>query len=337
MPVKPGLHSYNLNRRIGSPAPKLAVLHYLRLFLVLCGLGGLGYYGYTLADQHIYQAYENWSFDRHMAGHPATFEDWLRERTPLGTFMKAAPPVAESARSTTSKPLGNAPSLPPLQEGALLGRVSISRLNLSAIVRQGVDEETLSRAVGHVPSTAFPGQEGNFAIAAHRDTLFRALKDIKQGDDVTFQSTAGNYRYRVISTQIVVPSNISVLKPPAEGGWLTMITCYPFYYVGSAPKRFIVQAKLVSTDSGAAVKDGSDTASARPEQTTSPPHLKPAAAKHAGIRHKEAEQASLKQPRHVRGFAGFQQVLNRPDPFEIPPDKKHKRGFWHRLFHHDSD
>ncbi|HEY7307024.1 MAG TPA: class D sortase, partial [Bryobacteraceae bacterium] len=142
------------------------------------------------------------------------------------------------------------------------GRIEIKRLSLSAMVRQGVDAKMLSVAVGHVPSTALPGELGNFAIAAHRDTLFRGLKGVRKGDLVTFESQNGTYTYKVLATKIVTPSDVSVLR--ADGGGLiplsgsaespahllTMITCYPFNYVGSAPKRFIVQAKLVDqTDS----------------------------------------------------------------------------------------
>ena len=106
--------------------------------------------------------------------------------------------------------------------------------------------------MGHVPSTALAGQPGNFAIAAHRDTLFRALKDIKKGDIVTFQSPSGVFSYQVAATKIVRPTDVSVLRPDGgglianPGKLLTMITCYPFYYVGSAPKRFIVQAQMVN-------------------------------------------------------------------------------------------
>jgi len=138
-------------------------------------------------------------------------------------------------------------------------------LGLSAIVREGVGAHTLSTAVGHIPSTSLPGQDGNFAIAAHRDTLFRALKDIRTGDLVTFQSPAGSYTYRVAATSIVKPSDVSVLR--ADGGGLirekldqegpdkllTMITCYPFYYVGAAPKRFIVEARMVEAGPSATV------------------------------------------------------------------------------------
>jgi sortase A len=132
-----------------------------------------------------------------------------------------------------------------------MGRVEIPRLNLSAIVRQGVQQSTLSHAVGHVPSTQGPGAVGNFAIAAHRDTLFRALKDIKAGDTVTFQSTGGTFDYQVISTEIVKPTDVSVLRPDGSQKLLTMITCYPFYYVGSAPQRFIVTARLLKESANA--------------------------------------------------------------------------------------
>jgi sortase A len=141
------------------------------------------------------------------------------------------------------------------------------------MVREGVDNETLSRAVGHLPYTALPGQTGNFAIAAHRDTLFRALKDIQKDDRVTFQSQTGSYTYEVVSTKIVKPSNLSVVQPQGSEKLLTMITCYPFYYVGSAPKRFIVQAKLV--DSNLAIQPalrGQDTQL----QNTRPPPPGPA-------------------------------------------------------------
>ena len=136
-----------------------------------------------------------------------------------------------------------------------------------------MDAKTLSIAVGHVPSTALPGQTGNFAIAAHRDTLFRALKDIKRDDLVTFRSAAGSYTYQVLATEIVKPTEVSVLRP--DGGGLidpsasvaggqklmTMITCYPFYYVGSAPKRFIVEGKLIASDSANKLGESAQVAS----------------------------------------------------------------------------
>ena len=108
-----------------------------------------------------------------------------------------------------------------------------------------MEQQTLSSAVGHVPSTQAPGAIGNFAIAAHRDTLFRALKDIRIGDTVEFQAPDRTFDYQVVSTQIVRPTDVSVLRPQGNQRLLTMITCYPFYFVGSAPKRFIVTARLL--------------------------------------------------------------------------------------------
>lgn len=238
----------------------------MRSLLLLGGLCGVGYYGYEVSDQYVYQAYENWAFDQQITGHgsSATFLDYLRDRTPLGAVLKNdhEPPAPQPpGQHTATYRVTPRPMRP--ANGSLLGRVEIPRLHLAAIVREGADAGVLSRAVGHVPSTALAGQRGNFAIAAHRDTLFRALKDIRIGDVVTVDTTKERYSYEVFSTRIVKPTEVSVLR--ADGGFaparrnqlmnvadrpdhlLTMITCYPFYYVGSAPQRFIVQARLISS------------------------------------------------------------------------------------------
>ncbi|HXE11111.1 MAG TPA: class D sortase [Bryobacteraceae bacterium] len=244
--TKPGLHTHNIRRKSTPPKPRRhrAVVWMRILFLVIAFIG-FAYYGYTLGNRYLYQAYENWAFDQEIAGREATVKDWIMETTPLGNWLgyhiPAAKPLAQVSHPATSAGPAAPPALP---EGALIGRVEIPRLHLSAIVRQGVDHRTLATAVGHVPSTQAPGDIGNFAIAAHRDTLFRALKDIKIGDTVKFQAPDRTYAYQVSSTQIVKPSDVSVLRPQGNQRLLTMITCYPFYYVGSAPKRFIVTAKL---------------------------------------------------------------------------------------------
>lgn len=257
--VRPGEHSHNARRRVQESVLGNSLIRWLRILLLIAGLSCTGYYVYSVCHQYVYQSYENWAFEQHIAGYRnVTFSDYVREQTPLrfvfGTRAPAAPaPAAPSVARVEPKPEA-APVPPP--EGTVLGRIEIKRLRLSAMVRQGVDAKTLSVAVGHVPSTALPGQVGNFAIAAHRDTLFRGLKDIKKGDLVTFESATGTFTYRVLATKIVKPSDVGVLR--ADGGGLipvtssgtpehllTMITCYPFYYVGSAPKRFIVQAELV--------------------------------------------------------------------------------------------
>ena len=91
-----------------------------------------------------------------------------------------------------------------------------------------------------------PGENGNCVIAGHRDTHFRVLKDIREGDDIILQTSAGQFLYRVKRTRIVSPENTSALAP-TKTAELNLITCYPFYYLGSAPKRFIVEAQLAGS------------------------------------------------------------------------------------------
>jgi LPXTG-site transpeptidase (sortase) family protein len=126
--------------------------------------------------------------------------------------------------------------------GGLVGILDVPRLRLTTPVVQGDDERTLQRAVGHLPDTPMPWEHGNSAMAAHRDGLFRPLKDVRIGDEIRFRTTRDEFRYRVTKTSIVLPDDVSVLAAQSDTS-LTLITCYPFYYVGSAPKRFIVQAE----------------------------------------------------------------------------------------------
>jgi len=134
----------------------------------------------------------------------------------------------------------------PLKRGALVGRISVPRLGISAIVEEGVDDDTLAIAIGHVPGTALPGSDGNIAVAGHRDTFFRALKDLEVQDEIQLATPQGSFRYRVESWQVVNPDAVGVLRPTAEPR-LTLITCYPFEFFGHAPKRFVVKAVQIPT------------------------------------------------------------------------------------------
>ena len=141
-----------------------------------------------------------------------------------------------------------APNAPPIghmiPEGGVIGRVEINRVGLSAIVVEGDSPALLRRAVGHVPNTAVPGEIGNIALTGHRDTFFRSLRHLRQGDIITLETTGGQYQYAVESTSVVSPTATEVLKS-SSGQELTLITCYPFYFVGPAPSRFIVRAHKV--------------------------------------------------------------------------------------------
>lgn len=124
---------------------------------------------------------------------------------------------------------------------APLGILEIPRLQLSAVAEEGADTDTLDLSVGHVAKTAYPGLPGNSAFAAHRDTYFKNLEDIQIGDQINFKSLDHDYRYQVSSIQIVDGSDTSVLADTGQST-ITLVTCYPFHYIGAAPKRFIVTA-----------------------------------------------------------------------------------------------
>ncbi len=127
-------------------------------------------------------------------------------------------------------------------EGRVIGRLAIPRLGLSALIVEGVGDRDLAVAAGHIPGTSLPGREGNAAIAGHRDTFFRPLRLIRNHDTIEVTTLAGEFEYRVISTEIVEPGDTQVLMP-TKTETLTLVTCYPFYFVGPAPRRFIVQAE----------------------------------------------------------------------------------------------
>jgi sortase A len=138
--------------------------------------------------------------------------------------------------------------------GELIGQVEVPRLKLSAAVAEGDDESTLGKAVGHLPDTPLPWERrGNVGLAAHRDGLFRKLEGIRLNDDVRVLTRRGEFHYRVRKTHIVNPEDVWVLDQTATPT-ITLITCYPFSFVGNAPQRFVVQAELVGQVAGAALK-----------------------------------------------------------------------------------
>ena len=127
-----------------------------------------------------------------------------------------------------------------------LATLKIGRLGLEVPVLEGTDDSILNRGAGHIADTAAPGEDGNSGIAGHRDGFFRPLKDASVGDIVELVTARGTTRYRIERTWIVEPEDVSVLEP-TPGGALTLVTCYPFYFIGSAPQRFIVRAVRITS------------------------------------------------------------------------------------------
>ena len=131
-----------------------------------------------------------------------------------------------------------------LMEGDVIGEIQVPRLRLNAIVIQGDSPASLRRAVGHVSKSALPGEWGNVALAGHRDTFFHPLRDIRLGDEIMFKTRERSFAYRVESIEVVAPTDMRVLES-STGHDLTLLTCFPFHYVGPAPKRLIVRAREV--------------------------------------------------------------------------------------------
>ncbi|MGC9950279.1 MAG: class D sortase [Bryobacteraceae bacterium] len=198
-------------------------LRWAKWILFAGGVAMLAYCGFVLADTWLFQNRERHRLERLLA-----------ER--------------HAAAGRVSATAAQAPALQPAVIDGLIGQIEIPRLGLSAIVMEGTDRITLRRAAGHIAGTALPGQPGNVGIAAHRDTFFRPLRNIRRNDIITLTTLLGEYRYRVVSTKIVPPSDIAVLNP-SPNEVLTLVTCYPFYFVGSAPSRFIVRAERVGNAS----------------------------------------------------------------------------------------
>jgi sortase A len=213
----------------------------LEWFFLLLGLVALDTYVWVNASTVLSQAYQDWSFDQTLRGVAPSVPGFVSDEI---SWMFGGRREKVEAPEAAPK-FEPAPQKTPPVPSSLIGRLEIPRLQLTAMVREGADGKTLHRAVGHIPGTALPGYAGNVALAGHRDTFFRELRNIKKDDTIEFETENGTYRYLVESTQIVGPRDVSVLAA-SNGQTLTLVTCYPFYYIGSAPKRFIVRAAQVA-------------------------------------------------------------------------------------------
>jgi sortase A len=164
------------------------------------------------------------------------------------TEMVNAERYQQEQRTALERAL-SAPKAPTVEKGALslgslIGSLDIPRLRLSVMVVEGDDDKSLKKGIGHLPDTPLPWQPGNAAFAGHRDTYFRPLERISAGDEIRLTTPRGVFSYRVREIAIVKPENVSALSW-TEGSTLTLITCYPFSFIGNAPKRFVIRAAQV--------------------------------------------------------------------------------------------
>lgn len=239
----------------------MKVWRWLERVIFVAGLLGVSIWFGSIGERALFQAWQDWSFDRQLRGQPADFDAFLsEEKQRLVSFItrsaqrRTAPPPTRDWQSATvtvppprklSAARDSLPATRSMPDRSLIGRLRIPRLRVSAMVREGVGESTLRVALGHIPGTALPGMPGNVGLAGHRDTLFRPLRQIRRDDLIRLETLRGTYNYRVENTEIVRPKNVSVLRL-GDQPELTLVTCYPFYYVGAAPKRFVVQARQIS-------------------------------------------------------------------------------------------
>jgi sortase A len=205
-----------ITRQMPSSQRARCSLRWSRNAFLSIGVFALGYSGFVVLDSKLYQANQARHFQQQMES--------------------VRPPAASVV------PVAYLPAIP--AAGNALGRIEIPRIGLTAMIMEGTDGRILRRAVGHIQGTPMPGQQGNVAIAGHRDTFFRPLRNVQADDEITLTTLGGSYRYLVDSTQVVSPDDMQVLDNSSDT-ILTLVTCYPFYFVGPSPKRFIVRAHKI--------------------------------------------------------------------------------------------
>ena len=199
----------NLAKKLVVPVSRRPrAIRWTRDLLFLVGVAALTYVGFTLLEAKLYES---------------SAVDAL---------------LAQSETAANTNVLKST-----IRGGDVLGRIDVPRLGLSVAILQGTSLRTLRLGAGHIEGTPLPGEPGNSGIAGHRDTFFRSLKDIRKDDEIQFQTATGLLRYEVDWTKIVGPDDMSVLRSSGDDSTLTLVTCYPFYLVGPAPKRFVVHAR----------------------------------------------------------------------------------------------
>jgi sortase A len=220
--------------RYGRPRnPFLSALRFVAEAICwLVAIAGLGWFAFVQSNAYFYQADQNRRLDAQLR-RPAQEQV---SSSAAGRPVPAATTVAnkEILPITAARDYYAAP-------GDLIGRIEIPKLKISAVIVEGVDEGTLRNAVGHIPGTALPGQPGNIALAGHRDSFFRKIGNLHDGDQIVLETTQGTFSYHVTHIGIVMPSDTTVLDP-TDHPVLTLVTCFPFRYIGPAPDRYIVTA-----------------------------------------------------------------------------------------------
>jgi LPXTG-site transpeptidase (sortase) family protein len=208
-----------------KPLDARSVLQVAQAVLFLVGAGSLAYCFTVYFAADWYQSKERARFEAASSNYS--------QNTSLAGSAQPAPMIRNVKAGWPASPAASDP----------LGMIEIPRLGISSVIEEGTDSKTLLLAVGHMSGTALPGGDGNVVLTAHRDTFFRKLGKLQLGDMINIASVENSYRYRVESMSVVSPSDVYVTKA-STGKTLTLITCFPFHYIGPAPMRFVVRAVM---------------------------------------------------------------------------------------------
>jgi sortase A len=215
------------DRPDGNPrrARKRRVLAWVEWTLIGIGIACLAAYGVACASRSYYQTVEEDHFEADI------LHGLLVERHDTSEWSKKRVGAFEASRERNVE---------------ARARLSIPAAGLSVMVLEGTDDATLDRAVGRIEGTAGFEEDGNLGIAGHRDGFFRGLRHVALGDEITLSTLSGVTRYRINDLSIVEPEDVEVLEPTPGRRTITLVTCHPFYFVGSAPRRYIVQGEQIS-------------------------------------------------------------------------------------------
>jgi sortase A len=235
-----------IHLRKSSPAMfRRILIRCASALLFLVGISALGYCAYVSLDARYFQNAQSRQFDQALNdARSAAANDPAVHATGVGKDSAASPlmPVfagADRATPRTSSPIAS--------DSVPLGRIEIPAIGLTSMIQEGTARLTLQRGVGHIQGTSLPGQSGNVGLAGHRDTFFRKLRFIHVDDEIKVSTLTGVFWYRVDLISIVEPQDSQVLRDTG-GDFLTLVTCYPFGFIGPAPKRFVVRALRVSPE-----------------------------------------------------------------------------------------
>jgi len=203
------------------------LLHAVSDILTLAGIVGVLVWAWGLFEPALYQHIQKDRFEQYRDG------------------VAQLPPAehARPGRMWNIQPVEPAPSGLFERDPRVLGEMDVPRLEWNVMIREGMDDATLRKAAGHVPATAFPGEPGNFVVLGHRDTLFRPLRGLEQGDHVVVRTMDGEFDYSIDRIEVVPPEDVKLVGGPAERA-ITLVTCFPFDFLGPAPRRFVAHGHL---------------------------------------------------------------------------------------------